>query len=85
MDLSQLERFLVVAETGNLRRAAVRLHLSQPALTQSIRSLEQALGATLFERGTRGVTLTSCGDALVPRAADPQRALQNVAGHRGDP
>jgi LysR family transcriptional regulator of abg operon len=68
MDLVQLKRFLVAAETGNLRRAATQLHVSQPALTQSIKSLEQGLGVELFERSARGVMLTACGRALVPRA-----------------
>ncbi len=68
MDLVQLKRFLLAAETGNLRRAAVQLHVSQPALTQSIKSLEQGLGVVLFERSARGVALTAFGRALLPRA-----------------
>ncbi len=68
MDLVQLKRFLVAAEAGNLRRAATQLHVSQPALTQSIKTLEQGLGVELFERSARGVTLTPHGRALVPRA-----------------
>jgi LysR family pca operon transcriptional activator len=68
MDLIQLKRFLVAAEAGNLRRAATLLHVSQPALTQSIKSLETILGVELFERSARGVTLTPSGRALVPRA-----------------
>jgi LysR family transcriptional regulator of abg operon len=68
MHLNQLRRFLVVAETGNLRRAALQLHVSQPALTQSIHALEASLGEAVFDRGTRGVTLTECGRALMPRA-----------------
>ena len=68
MDLVQLKRFLVAAEAGNLRRAAIQLHVSQPALTQSIKSLEQGLGVQLFERSARGVALTPFGRALAPRA-----------------
>jgi len=68
MDLVQLRRFLVAAEAGNLRRAAARLHVSQPALTQSIKGLELRLGVDLFDRSARGVTLTRFGTALVPRA-----------------
>ncbi len=68
MDLVQLKRFLVAAEAGNLRRAAGQLHVSQPALTQSIKSLEQGLGVLLFARSARGVALTPFGRALVPRA-----------------
>lgn len=68
MHLNQLRRFLVVAEAGNLRRAALQLHVTQPALTQSLHALERTLGERLFDRGTRGVTLTDYGRALLPRA-----------------
>ncbi len=68
MHLNQLRRFLVVAEAGNLRRAALQLHVTQPALTQSLHALEHTLGERLFDRGTRGVTLTDFGRALLPRA-----------------
>ncbi len=68
MDLVQLKRFLVAAEAGTLRQAALRLHLSQPALTQSIKALEHSLGEAVFVRGTRGVVLTPFGEALRPRA-----------------
>lgn len=68
MDLIQLKRFLVAAEAGTLRQAAIRLHLSQPALTQSIKALERALGEEVFVRGARGVVLTPFGEALRPRA-----------------
>jgi DNA-binding transcriptional LysR family regulator len=68
MDLIQLKRFLAAAEFGSLRQAAATLHVSQPALTQSIKSLERALGVELFERGTRGVELTQFGRLLIPRA-----------------
>ena len=68
MHLNQLQRFLVVAEAGNLRRAALQLHVTQPALTQSLHALERTLGERLFDRGTRGVTLTDYGRALLPRA-----------------
>lgn len=68
MDLIQLKRFLVAAEAGTLRQAALRLHLSQPALTQSIKALERALGENVFVRGAQGVVLTPFGEALLPRA-----------------
>lgn len=68
MDLTQLKRFLAAAEAGNLRRAASRLHVSQPALTQSIKNLEISLGERLFDRTVRGVVLTPFGHALIPRA-----------------
>ena len=84
MDLIQLKRFLVAAEAGNLRRAAALLHVSQPALTQSIKGLEAMLGVELFERSARGVALTPFGKALVPRARmmlnERERIAREVRG-----
>ncbi len=61
MELRQLKYFVAVAEEGNLSRAAVRLHLSQPPLTRQIHQLELGLGARLFERNARGMVLTPAG------------------------
>ncbi|MGW0252047.1 LysR family transcriptional regulator [Nocardia goodfellowii] len=70
MDLRSVECFLRVAETLHFGRAAEELHLSQPALSQRIRTLEREIGATLFERNRRGVRLTAAGRAfLVPAKA----------------
>ena len=68
MDLRQLRYFSVLAETLNFHRAAERLHISQPPLTVAIRKLEQDLGAALFNRDPRGVTLTEAGRAALPAA-----------------
>jgi DNA-binding transcriptional LysR family regulator len=68
MHLPALDRFLAVVQTGSLNRAADLLHISQPALTKSIQALEQRLGVELFIREARGVSLTSYGKALLPRA-----------------
>jgi DNA-binding transcriptional LysR family regulator len=65
MELRQLLQFVTIAETGNFHRAAERLNISQPPLTVGIRKLEKELGARLFDRGTRGVTLTAAGEAAI--------------------
>jgi len=70
MDIRSLACFVAVAETLHFRRAADRLNLTQPALSQRIRVLEEEVGATLFERDRRGVALTAAGAAFL----DPARA-----------
>src|SRR5580704_5125566 len=82
MKLSQLRNIRAVVEHGSLRAAARVLGLSQPALTRSVQELERELGATLFERRGRGVTLTPAGEVLVRRAkvilGDVRRAHEEV-------
>lgn len=69
MELRQLEHFVAVAEEGHFTRAASRCHISQSALSTSIRLLEQDLGADLFRRTTRRVQLTDAGRALLGEAS----------------
>ena len=64
MDLTQLETFLAVAEERSFSRAAVRLHRTQPAVSQAVAKLEAELGETLFERSMRDGTLTDAGELL---------------------
>ena len=64
MDMAQLETFLAIVEERGFSRAAVRLHRTQPAVSQAIRKLEEELGERLFERGSRDGTLTAAGDVL---------------------
>jgi DNA-binding transcriptional LysR family regulator len=64
----QLQYFVAVAEEGQLTRAARRLKIAQPALSQAIAQLEEALGLRLLDRHARGVTLTPAGDAFLPKA-----------------
>src|SRR6201997_2146398 len=64
MELSHLEAFLVVAEERSFSRAALRLHRTQPAISQVIRKLEESVGETLFDRAARDGSLTAAGVLL---------------------
>src|SRR4051812_4419660 len=68
MEISQLQSFIYIAQTGSITATAEKLFLTQPAVTQQLRSLERELGLPLFERTGRGMRLTPAGDALVPYA-----------------
>ncbi len=63
-----LRHFLAVAEHHNLTAAAEALHISQPALTKSIKQLEASIGSPLFERHQKGVLLTKKVKILLRRA-----------------
>ena len=70
---TQLSRFVAVADEGQITRAAQKLHMAQPALSQSISQLEAQVGAALFERNARGVKLTAAGAGLSGEGARGRR------------
>ncbi|WP_416965783.1 LysR family transcriptional regulator [Streptomyces sp. Agncl-13] len=76
--LRQMELFLSVAEAGSFTRAAEEVLLSQPVLSRTVQQLEHAVGAKLFERTTRSLTLTPEGTELLGVARDILRTY-----HRG--
>jgi DNA-binding transcriptional LysR family regulator len=77
MELRHLRYFIGVAEEENVSRAALKLHVSQPALSRQIRDLEEELGFSLFERSAKSVRLTQAGRAFLTEA----RAVLQRAEH----
>jgi DNA-binding transcriptional LysR family regulator len=84
MELRDIEYFAVIAEHGHLGRAAEALGLSQPALSKSLRRLEQVLDAKLVKRTPKGVELTAEGAALVLHVRELRLSLQGIAREIAD-
>ena len=87
MDIQQLRRFLAVAEHENMLRAAAALNLTQPAMSRSIRALEDELQISLFDRTSKGVILTQFGKMLLSHVKvilnEHHRAVLNLSALRG--
>lgn len=77
-NLQQLHAFATIVACGSLGRAADVLHVTQPALSRTIRRLEEEVGAPLFERHSKGMQLTAIGSALLPHATLLQREAEHA-------
>src|SRR5215468_10924956 len=75
MDLKHVRTFVIVAEQGSVSKAALRLHLTQPALSRQLRDFQRDLGLNLFDRVGRRLVLTSDGEQLLTHC----RGLLNYA------
>jgi DNA-binding transcriptional LysR family regulator len=78
MDLIQLKSFVTIARLGHLTRAAEAVHLSQPAISGQIKSLERDFGVALFDRTPSGMVLTPAGKRLLPHAEAVIGGVQNL-------
>ncbi|MEQ5842268.1 LysR family transcriptional regulator [Paraburkholderia acidicola] len=83
----QLQAFTTIISSGSLGRAADALHITQPALSRTIKKLETELGAALFERHSKGMRLTAIGEALLPHATlllrEAESAHEEIDAMRG--
>lgn len=89
IQLRNLRSFIAVATAGSISKAAEMIHIAQPALSVQLRQIEQALGAPLFERFHRGVTLTPAGERFLVHARDILRlvdvAVEDVRDAMAEP
>lgn len=85
LDLAELQQFVVYAQHGTLSKAAEVLHISQPTLTRTMRHVEDAFGAELFQRGKNRIELTATGRLAVEKAQalldEAERAVRSVQAY----
>ncbi|MDQ2787038.1 MAG: LysR family transcriptional regulator [Chloroflexota bacterium] len=79
MEMIEIEAFVAIARAGSISRAAVTLHLSQPAMSRRIDLLEREIGVPLFDRVPSGVRLTDAGEAFLPYARQVLAAARDGA------
>ena len=82
MEFRQLRYAIAVAEERHFTRAAARLHVAQSALSHQVAALESELGARLFDRTSRRVTLTSAGEDFVLHAREVLAATERLLAGR---
>lgn len=80
MELRHLRYFVMVAEEGNVSRAAARLNISQPAVSRQLKDLEHELGVALFDRGRNGLRLTEAGNFALAQARELLRQANSLQG-----
>ncbi|WP_077001725.1 LysR substrate-binding domain-containing protein [Variovorax sp. KK3] len=89
MELRQLRYFIGASEAGSLLKASAKLHVAQPALSHQIAALESEIGTQLFDRSSRGITLTEAGKVFLDHArvvlADLERARTAVQDYGSVP
>src|SRR5688500_19374106 len=78
MELRHLRYFLAIVAERHFTRAAKKLGIAQPPLSQQIRQLEDEVGTRLFTRTARGVTLTAAGEAFLPHAEAALREVERA-------
>lgn len=87
--LHELEVLIAVAEAGSLAKASTRLRMSPPAVTRAVAALEDRLGARVFQRTTRSLTITEAGQRFLDRArrilTDLDEAEKEAAGETAMP
>ncbi|MDH5545937.1 MAG: LysR family transcriptional regulator [Gammaproteobacteria bacterium] len=90
MDIREIRAFVAVADQRSVSRAAEQIHLSQPAVSKRIASLEEQLGTRLFDRVGRNVLITEAGQTFLPHARhilhsidDGRKAIDNLASSVG--